>query len=93
MSVKTIEKSLKKPNGIENRLSDRFYPTALLMMGSNGKIPIEIVAKHNRQTEFGKYLMENMKSDFEYMTNSKRYELLEAIARTNGNRDELIKKV
>jgi hypothetical protein len=27
------------------------------------------------------------------MKNGKKYELLEIIARTNGNRDELIKKV
>ena len=92
MTSKTMV--LARPQGIEKRLSDRFYPTAILMMYSNGaKQPIEIVEKHCKVSKFGKYLMDNMKSDYKYLINNDKIELVREIAVTNGDRDKLIEKI
>lgn len=68
-STQQKNQQIRKPSGIERRLKDRTYPTALLIAASNGGVEMpKIITRKKRPDEFEAYLMENMKGDLEFIT-------------------------
>jgi len=66
---------VKKPDGIERRLMDRIYPTALLRFYSNGGQKLSIFARKG-DNNFQKHHMDNMKDDARYVSAMNKIALL-----------------